>query len=334
MIDWLDRNRIRIASLLIVAALFASPVLALLWMTAVPGRSYAGPLLPLSPAQFQLAQRLRAHVTAIASTPHNLGHPEALETAALYLEGELTGMGYAVARQPFDDGHTRNLEIVIEPANPQAPALVIGAHYDSAFAAPGANDNGSGTAALIELARSLADLRGKAAVRIRLVLFANEEPPFFQTDRMGSLVYARRLKATGEPVSGMISLETIGWFSDKPGSQHYPFPLSLLYPNTGNFVAFVGTTSSRSWVRRVTGAFREAAPFPSVGGSAPAFVQGIDWSDPWAFEQVGIPALMITDTAPFRYPHYHSTRDTLDKVDYERLARVVTGLETMIRRWR
>lgn len=315
-------------------ALFAAPVAGLLWMTAVPGKSFAGPLPALTPAQGQLAQRLRAHVTAIASTPHNLGHPEALEKAALYLEGSLAGIGYGVTRQPFDDGRARNLEVAIEPANPAAPTLVIGAHYDSAFTAPGANDNGSGTAALLELARSLADLRGKAAVRLRLVFFVNEEPPFFQTDRMGSLVYARRLKATGEQVSGMISLETIGWFSDTPGSQHYPFPLSLLYPDTGNFVAFVGTTGSRSWVRRVTGAFRDAAQFPSVGGSAPAFVQGIDWSDHWAFEQVGIPALMITDTAPFRYPHYHSFKDTPDKLDYDRLARVVTGLETMIRRWR
>lgn len=317
-----------------MAALFAAPVAALLWMTAVPGKSHEGPLPPLTLAQGQLAQRLRTHVTAIASAPHNLGHPEALETAARYLAAELIGIGYQPAYQDFEDGRTRNIEVVIESADPKAPTLVIGAHYDSAFTAPGANDNGSGTAALIELARGLAGLRGKAAMRLRLVFFANEEPPFFQTERMGSLVYARRLAATGEPVMGMISLETIGWFSDTPGSQKYPFPLSLLYPDTGNFIAFVGTTWSRSWVRSVTGAFREAAPFPSVGGSAPGFVQGIDWSDHWAFEQAGIPALMITDTAPFRYPYYHSLKDTPDKVDYERLARVVTGLETMIRRWR
>lgn len=334
MIDWLGRNRIRIASLLIVLAIFATPVLALLWMTAVPGTSWSGPLPPLTPAEIALAQRLRSHVEAIASTPHNAGHPEALETAARYLEGTLAGMGYAVARQPFDDGHVRNLEVAIEPASPSAPTLVIGAHYDSAFTAPGANDNASGAAAVVELARALVDLRGKAAVRIRLVLFVNEEPPFFQTDRMGSLVYARRLKASGETVAGMLSLETIGWFSDKPGSQHYPFPLDLLYPDTGNFVAFVGTLSSRALVRRVTGAFRETARFPSVGGTAPSFVQGIDWSDHWAFEQVGIPALMVTDTAPFRYPWYHSTQDTPEKVDYERLARVVAGLERVVRGWR
>lgn len=327
-------NRARIAIVAAIVALFAAPVGALLWMTAVPGQSFAGPLPALTPEQSALAGRLRAHVTAIASTPHNRGHPEALEKSALYLETELTGTGYAVTRQPFDEGKARNLEVVIDPADPAAPTLVIGAHYDSAFTAPGANDNGSGTAALLELARALADLRGKAPIRIRLAFFVNEEPPFFKTDRMGSYVYANRLAETGEKVTGMISLETMGWFSDKPGSQKYPFPLSLLYPDTGNFVAFVGTVSSRSWVRRVTGAFREGAQFPSVGGSAPGFVQGIDWSDHWAFDRVGIPALMITDTAPFRYPHYHTRQDTPDKVDYDRLARVVTGLEAMLRQWR
>jgi Zn-dependent M28 family amino/carboxypeptidase len=179
----------------------------------------------------------------------------------------------------------------------------------------------------------LADLRGKAAMRIRLVLFANEEPPFFQTDRMGSLAYARRLAATGEHVAAMFSLETLGYYSDAPGSQRYPFPLDMLYPRTGDFVAFVGTVASRPLVRKAVGAFRAQARFPSVGGTAPDFVQGIDWSDHWAFEQAGVPALMITDTAPFRYPWYHDVKDTPDKVDYQRLARVVAGIGRVIRNW-
>lgn len=334
MSEWWERNRVRTIVLAVLLALFASPVLALLWMTAVPGHSWSGPLPPLTAAESDLATRLRGHVTAIASEPHNTGHPEALERSAAYLEQQLTGLGYIVSRQPFDDGHVRNLDVTIEPADAKAPTLVIGAHYDSAFTAPGANDNGTGAAAVLELARMLADLRGKAPLRIRLALFVNEEPPFFQTDRMGSLLYARRLKASGERVAGMLSLETIGWFSDTPGSQHYPFPLSALYPDTGNFVAFVGTTWSRSWVRRVTGAFRETAQFPSVGGTAPGFVTGIDWSDHWSFEQAGIPAVMVTDTATFRYPWYHTTEDTPDKVDYQRLARIVAGLERVVRGWR
>ena len=199
--------------------------------------------------------------------------------------------------------------------------------------APGANDNATGTAAVIELARSLANLRGRSSLRIRLVLFVNEEPPYFRTERMGSLVYARALKRSGEPVVGMLSLETLGFYSDRPHSQHYPSPLDMLHPDKGDFVAFVGPTSSRAFVRRTVGAFRAVAPFPSQGGTAPAFIQGIDWSDHWSFGQIGIPAVMVTDTATFRYPYYHSPSDTPDKVDYERLARVVSGLERMIRAW-
>lgn len=333
MIAWIAERRNWLAPLAVALLLLASPVVALLWMTAVPGQSWSGPLPPLTPEQAQLAQRLRAHVEAVASKPHNLGHPQALERAALYLEQQLTGMGYTVRRQPFDDGKARNLDVTIEPLDPVAPTLVIGAHYDSAFKAPGANDNGSGTAAVIELARALADLRGKARFRIRLALFVNEEPPFFKTERMGSLVYARQLVTSGEKVAAMISLETMGWYSDKPGSQDYPFPLNLLYPDTGNFIAFVGTVGSRDLVRKTVGSFRQRAAFPSVGGSAPGFVQGIDWSDHWAFEQVGVPALMVTDTAPFRYPFYHTTDDTPNRLDYPRLARVVSGLEQVIRHW-
>ena len=181
---------------------------------------------------------------------------------------------------------------------------------------------------------SLAALRSKASVRIRLVFFVNEEPPFFQTDAMGSLVYAKALKQRDEKIVGMLSLETLGFYRDLPGSQRYPSPLNLLYPDTGNFIAFVGTTASRPLVRKTIAAFRARAAFPSEGGSAPAFVRGIDWSDHWSFEQVGIPAVMITDTAVFRYPHYHRTTDRPDKIDYDKLARVVSGLVTVVRDWR
>ncbi|HEX2136094.1 MAG TPA: M28 family peptidase [Microvirga sp.] len=319
------------------ALLIVLPVAAVLWMTAVPGRSHAGPLPALTPDQRELAARLRGHVEAIASRPHNLGYPEELEQAALYLEAVLAGMGYEVHRQPFRAGgqEVRNIEVVVEPAaSVPAPAtVVVGAHYDSYFQAPGANDNGSGAAGVLELARLLADLRGRASLRIRLVLFVNEEPPFFKTQFMGSLVYARRLKQSGEPVLGMVALETLGFYSDAENSQRYPPPLGLLYPRTGNFVAFVGLTSSRAFVRRTVAAFRALAPFPSEGGTAPGVIPGIDWSDHWSFEQVGIPAVMVTDTALFRYPHYHAPSDSPDKVDYERLARVIAGLERVIREW-
>lgn len=319
-----------------VATLFLAPVALILWMTAVPGQSHQGPLPPLTPQDAALAAALEADVRAIATEPHNTDHPEALERAARHVEGALAAAGYRPAAQPFAAaGQTvRNIEAVVEP-RPGAAAgtLVVGAHYDSWGIAPGANDNGTGTAAVLALARRLADLRGKTNLRIRFVLFVNEEPPFFKTEAMGSLVYARRLAASKEPVLGMLSLETLGFYSERPNSQHYPPPLGMLYPTTGDFVAFVGLTSSRAFVRRTVRDFRAHAPFPSVGGTAPGFVQGIDWSDHWSFEQVGIPALMLTDTAPFRYPHYHSRDDTPDKVDYRRLARVTAGLERMVRAW-
>ncbi|NYT39783.1 M20/M25/M40 family metallo-hydrolase [Sphingomonas sp. R-74633] len=334
MREWIREKAGRVVVLAMLVALFLSPFVALRWMTSVPGTSWEGPLPALSTEEHDLAGRLRGHVVAIGSTPHNIGHAPAYAAAAGYIERTLTGRGYTVTRQAFDEGLAVNLEAVIEPASASAPTLVVGAHYDSARSAPGANDNGSGTAALLELARLLADLRGKANVRIRLAFFANEEPPFFKTERMGSLVYARALADKGQKPDAMFSLETLGFYRDTPGSQHYPFPLGALYPDTGNFVAFVGTVSARPLVRRTVGAFRAVAQFPSVGGTAPGFVQGIDWSDHWSFGQIGVPALMITDTAPFRYPHYHTAKDTPDKLDYERLARVTAGLERLLRGWR
>jgi hypothetical protein len=325
----------RVISFAVAILIFTFPVLVLLWMTATPGQSYNGPLPPLTSDQRQLSTRLHDHIVAIASEPHNIGHPQALERSASYIERQLASMGYTVRRQWFEaDGHqVRNIEAMIRPGVPDSRTLVVGAHYDSAYDAPGANDNGSGVAALLELARSMAPLDGRAMMRFRLVFFVNEEPPYFQTHKMGSYVYATHLAQTGERVAGMLALETIGYYSDRPHSQHYPFPLDTRYPDTGNFIAFVGMTSSRGFVRHTVGAFRETARFPSVGGTAPGFLQGIDWSDHWSFAQVGIPALMVTDTALFRYRFYHTLGDTPDKVDYDRLARVVTGLGAVVPHW-
>lgn len=342
------------ALLALLVLVIGSLAATLLWMTATPGRSHEGPLPPLTRAQAELAARLEGHVRAIASEPHNYAHPAALERSARHIEATLSGLGYRVRRQEFrDDGRKRlmaagydasglspeageqpfrNIEAVIEPRTGGAATLVVGAHYDSAGDAPGANDNGSGAAAVLELARMLSDLRGRANLRIRLVLFANEEPPFFKSPRMGSLIYARGLQRTREPIVGMISLETIGYYSNAASSQKYPPPLGLVYPTTGNFVAFVGLTSSRDFVRETVASFREQAAFPSVGGSAPGAIPGIDWSDHWSFAQIGVPALMVTDTALNRYPHYHEPTDTPDKLDYQSLARVVWGLERVIRR--
>lgn len=148
---------------------------------------------------------------------------------------------------------------------------------------------------------------------------------------MGSLVYAGRCKRLGDPIVAMLSLETIGCFLQAPGSQQYPLPvLDMIYPDAGNFIAFVGDFASRALIRRALGSFRRHAQFPSEGAALPASVPGVGWSDHWAFWQHGYPAFMITDTAPFRYPHYHTVRDTPDQLDYDSMARVVSGVEKVI----
>lgn len=308
-------------------------VAAFWYCLGVPGRPHRGPLPPATAEEIDLAQRLKRHVTAIASAPHNVRYYAELQAAAAYIERTLGAIGYRVMPQRFEvDGReVRNIEVVIEPsaASPDTPSLVIGAHYDSAGDVPGANDNGTGAAAVIELARLLEGAALKT--RIRLVLFVNEEPPYFKTPDMGSLRYAQRLAERKERVVGMMSLETMGYFSDAPGSQNYPWPFGLAFGDTGDFIAFVGTLGARSFMRQTIGSFRTHTAFPSIGGVAPAFVEGIDWSDHWAFAQHGIPAIMVTDTAPFRYPHYHQLSDTPDKVDYERLARITKGIERTIR---
>ena len=316
---------------LILAAVSAA---AVWYMLALPGEPYAGPTAPATSAEQDLAGRLQRHVTAIASEPHNIAHYPALEKSAAYIEAELSALGYAPQRQVYtaDGRDVRNIEAVIEPANagPETESLVVGAHYDSFGNAPGANDNGTGTAAVLELARLLKDVAPKDK-RLRLVLFVNEEPPYDRTPDMGSSRYALMLKDRAERVAGMLSLETIGCFSEEPGSQKYPAPFGLVFPNKANFVAFVAMPGSRTFLHEVVGGFRRHTQFPTIGGTAPDQVDGIGWSDHWSFWKLGYPAVMVTDTALFRYRHYHKPTDTPDKVDYAKLARITLGLEQTLR---
>jgi len=316
----------------VALALGAAAIAALLWyMVAMPGRSWSGPLPPPDDQLQRLAARLRAHVQAVGAREHNLWAKLELEAAAAYIERELASAGYAVRREEFrsQGAPVRNVFVEIAGASRPEEIVVVGAHYDSVLGAPGANDNGSGVAAVLELARAF---RGWQPARTwRLVLFVNEEPPFYRTDEMGSSVHVAGIRARGERIVAMFSIETIGYYADAPRTQHYPFPFSAFYPDRGDFLAFVGNLASRDLVHRTLAVFRAAARFPSEGVAAPGWIPGVDWSDQWAFWRAGIPAVMITDTAPFRYPHYHTPQDTPDKVDYERLARVVHGLERTFR---
>jgi len=328
-------RRMSLFAVLVVLALAAAGYGALHYMTAVPGKPHRGPLPPLTPEEAALAASLKRHIATIAACEHNVAHYDELEKVARYIEAALTSLGYAVGRQEFsaDGKPVRNIDVTVEPAreNADPEVIVVGAHYDSAPGSPGANDNASGAAAVIELARLLRDLDGSAGKRIRLALFVNEEPPYFRTEAMGSLNYARALAQRNERVVAMYSLETIGFYSSEPGSQVYPAPFGLIFPDRGDFVAFVGLLGSRALVRETMRSFRAHTGFPTIGGVAPGFVPGIGWSDHWAFAERGFQAVMITDTAPFRYPHYHRPSDTPDKVDAESLARVVKGIERVIR---
>ncbi|BAT60851.1 aminopeptidase YwaD precursor [Variibacter gotjawalensis] len=308
---------------------------SLIYFTTVPGTPHIGPLPPLTAEERNLADALRRHVEVIAAREHNLDHPEELEKVALYIESVLGDYGYVVNRHGYevDKKPVRNIEATIEPsaAATDPAVIVVGAHYDSARGTPGANDNATGTASVLELARMLSGLRGTTDKRIRLVLFVNEEPPYFYTTQMGSWHYAAMLSTRKERVIAMYSLETLGFYSDEPGSQSYPPPLGLIYSQPGNFVSFVGMLNSRPLVQESIKSFREHTKFPTIGGAAPGYIPGITWSDHWSFSNHGFQALMITDTATFRYPHYHEPTDTPDKVNFESHARVTKGIERVIR---
>ncbi len=305
---------------------------ALVYCTSMPGQSHAGPLAAPTPEELALAARLRRDVDGLAGTigARNLENRDTLGQAERYVRDRFRELGFRPERLAYDVGirSVANLEVTIVGAKAPREIVVVGAHYDSAFDAPGADDNASGVAALLALAEAF--VKRQPERTLRFVAFANEEPPRFWTEQMGSLVYAKACAARGDDIRAMLSLETVGYFRDEPGSQKYPPPMSLFYSDRANFIAFVGNTSSRALTRESVALFRGAVAFPSEGAALPGFIQGVGWSDQWSFWQVGYPAVMVTDTAPFRNPHYHKRSDTPETLDYTRLARVVRGLDAVV----
>jgi len=318
--------KLSFASAVVIIAL--GTVVVSVWrMTEMPLKSYRGVLPPLSAAQLESSGRMTEHVRYLSTTigERNTFRNGWLKAAADYIRTNLTQSGYAVREQTYAVEGTTVSNLGSETS---AGAVVVGAHYDTVSGTGGADDNTSGVAAALELARLL---KGSKFHRtIRFAFFVNEEPPFFQTERMGSLVYAKRLRQEQVPISAIISLETLGYYSDRPGSQKYPAVLGPFYPSRGDFVGFVGNSESRDLVRRATRSFRESARFPSEGVAAPATWPGIGWSDQWSFWQEGYPAIMITDTAIFRYPYYHTSGDTSEKIDVNKMARVVEGTRFVV----
>jgi Zn-dependent M28 family amino/carboxypeptidase len=321
--------------LVFYGSVVAALVTCVLYATSMPGTSYSGPLPAATPALRGLDVRLREHVAALASRigVRNVDRPRHLIAAREYIASKLTPLATPSNQLQFEDvglegGHAQNVMLQIAGRSHER-IVVVGAHYDSVDSGPGANDNASGVAAVLELAGLFASR--SAEQTLRFVLFANEEPPYFKNPGMGSRVSADNARKRGDKIAAMLSLETIGYYSDAPDSQHYPWPVGLLYPSQGNFLGFVGDFGSRALVRGAIRAFRSAEQFPSQGAALPSTFPGVDWSDHWSFRQAGYPAIMLTDTALYRDPNYHQASDTPDKLDYERLARVTRGLETVIR---
>jgi Zn-dependent M28 family amino/carboxypeptidase len=279
-----------------------------------------------------MAMRLRRHVYRLADEigEHNVFHPHALHAVEHYIQGTFEEQGYKVARQEYSVNHVRcaNLEVTSTGSKHPDEIILIGAHYDSVFGSPGANDNASGVAALLELSRLFRQLTPERTVRF--VAFVNEEPPFFFSAKQGSMVYSKMVRRRGDDIRLMIALETIGYYRDEPASQHYPPLFRLFYPSTANFIAFVANLRSRRAMRSFAKTFRDVSDFPLEHIATFSLIPGVAWSDHLSFWLRGYRAMMVTDTAFYRYPYYHSAQDTAEKIDYAKLAMLTESLYTAL----
>ncbi|MCX7817603.1 MAG: M20/M25/M40 family metallo-hydrolase [Kiritimatiellae bacterium] len=300
------------------------------------GRTADAPTL--TAAREATAARLESRVRQLAGEigeRHANGRLDALRQAAGWIATELQTAGWPVRQEPFEapsgQGVVTVVNLVAERRGRVRPdeLVLVGAHYDTVPGTPGANDNASGVAALLELATRWRSLEPDRT--LRLVAFVNEEPPFFMTPHMGSEVHAAAAVRRGERIALMVALETMGCFRDVPGSQAYPSPLFyLLYPDRGNFIALVGGVRSAGALRRFAAAMRCATDVPVCWAALPMWVAGVAWSDHWPFARRGVPALMVTDTAPFRYDAYHQPDDLPEKLNYTALAAVVDGVAAAV----
>lgn len=305
-------------------------IAALLWSVAAMADSGANASASLD----VIEARLRRHVQRLAGEigERNIFRPVALGAAADYIRGEWAAQGYEVAAQAYQAGGvaSENVEVARTGRERSGEIILVGAHYDTVEGSPGADDNASGIAMLLELSRLFAT--AEMARTLRFVAFVNEEPPFFFGDQMGSGVYARAARLRGDDIRLMVSLEMLGCYSDAPGSQSYPPLLGLFHPDRGNFLALVSNFSSRKQLRQMEAAFRASSDFPLETLTAFEFLPGVAWSDHLSFWRERYPALMVTDTAFFRYGHYHGAGDTPEKLDYRRMALATQALFATFRR--
>ncbi len=277
--------------------------------------------------------RLAAHVRRLSETfaPRHWERRDNLDRVAAYVATHLAGAGARVREQVYDVPGAGRYRNVIGSLGPEQGArIVVGAHYDADNPLPGADDNASGVAGLIELGRLLGG-SGRLPLRVDLVAFTLEELPYYDTPWMGSWVHAAALRRAGVTVVAMLALEMIGYFDDAAGSQRFPHPLlRLVYPSTGNFIAVVGRMGEAGLVRTVKRAMQEATPLDVRSMNGPTWIAGIDFSDHRSYWAHGYPAVMITDTAFYRNTRYHTARDTADTLDYRRMAEVVRGVHRAV----
>ena len=271
--------------------------------------------------------RLEAHVRVLAQDmiPRDSGHPENLQRVADYIRAEFEKTQGVVreVRYEISGEAYRIVSVLFGPDTGER--IVVGAHYDSPYGSPGADDNASGVAGILELAQAF----GKAPppLAVELVAYPVEEPPFYRTKAMGSYVHASLLRKTGVRVRLMIALEMIGYFDDSPFSQSYPFPLfRLIYPSRANYIAVVGRLREGLTARRFKMAMKMSCSMPVFSFNGPSIVPGVDLSDHLNYWKMGYGAVMVTDTSFYRYDHYHGPGDIPENLDYERMTEVVRGV--------
>jgi hypothetical protein len=314
--------------LLILLAIFGVLGEALL----MPGSSYHGKAIPLTAEENVIAEDLQKEIQILSSDigERNTRKYEKLNETCRHIEASFRAAGYNPRQQRYtlDNYVFANVEAEMLGSKRPKDIIIVGAHYDSVLGCPGANDNGSGTATVLELSKLMAHCKPECTVRF--VLFTNEEPPFFGGTEMGSYQYVQEIKKRNEKVIAMLDMETLGYYTEAPHSQTYPSNFTPFYPDQGNFVTFVGNRHSRPLTEACIRTFRDTTKFPSEGVAAPEWVNGVDWADHKWFWHEGIPAVMITDTAVYRYPHYHTKQDTVDKLNYPAFAKVVAGLHGVV----
>tara|TARA_R110000782_G_scaffold266526_1_gene361028 strand:+ start:933 stop:1928 length:996 start_codon:yes stop_codon:yes gene_type:complete len=303
-------------------------LVVLIMCVKMPGKSMSSNLPPLTESQTELSLRLKQHVLKLAGEigERNYGVPKAYNNAADFIVEAFQESGLVPYEEELGD-KLQYRNIIAEHYGVSLPEeiIVIGAHYDTVLGSPGADDNASGVAVMLEIARQLKTRQ--FARTIRFVAFANEENPHFLTSNMGGLFHAKRSYRRKDEIIAMLSLEMLGYFSDEVDSQSYPTPLNWFYPNKANFIAFVSNFSSRNLLKKSIGVFRDAMTFPSEGLTAPVMlIPDVRRSDQAAFWRYNYPAFMITDTAAYRYDGYHNVSDMPDRLDYESMARITTGL--------